>query len=81
MESCGQTASRLTDTCLRHPVITILSVALLVRLVLMPLLTYDYDIYHWAVIIQNFQSGNGLYDVAGYYYTPTWGYILRLSKI
>lgn len=76
MESCGQTASRLTDTCLRHPVITILSVALLVRLVLMPLLTYDYDIYHWAVIIQNFQSGNGLYDVAGYYYTPTWGYIL-----
>ena len=76
MESCGHIAGRLTDTCLRHPIATVVVVALVVRIVLMPLLTYDYDIYHWGVIIQNLQSGNGLYDVSGYYYTPTWGYIL-----
>lgn len=59
-----------------HPFITILAVAIAVRIVLMPLLTYDYDIYHWGLIIENIQSGNGLYDTAGYYYTPVWGYIL-----
>ena len=64
MESCGHIAGRLTDTCLRHPIATVVVVALVVRIVLMPLLTYDYDIYHWGVIIQNLQSGNGLYDVS-----------------
>lgn len=38
--------------------------------------TYDYDTYHWAVIIQNIDSGNGLYELFGYYYTPVWGYIM-----
>ncbi len=59
-----------------HPFMTILAIAVAVRMVLMPLLTYDYDIYHWGLIIENIQSGNGLYDTAGYYYTPVWGYIL-----
>lgn len=66
----------IPDAVRNHPFITMLALALLVRLVLMPLLTYDYDIYHWGLIIENIQSGNGLYDTAGYYYTPVWGYIL-----
>ncbi len=59
-----------------HPLITILLLAAVVRVVLMPLLVYDFDIYHWALIMENIQNGDGLYDVAGYYYTPVWGYIL-----
>ncbi len=61
---------------IKHPAFVVVVAALAVRLVLVPLLTYDYDIYHWAQIIQNIQTGDGLYDVDAYYYTPTWGYIL-----
>ena len=59
-----------------HPLLLMLVLALVFRLVLMPFLVYDFDIYHWALIIENIQAGNGLYEVAGYYYTPVWGYIL-----
>ena len=53
-----------------------LVIGLIVRFVCAPLLTYDYDIYHWAVIMQNIDSGNGLYELTGYFYTPVWGYIM-----
>lgn len=64
-----------------HPLFLLIVIALAVRFALAPLLTYDYDIYHWGVVIQNFQSGNGLYDLDGYYYTPTWGYILGFFSL
>ena len=51
-------------------------IGIAVRLVLGYLLTYNYDVYHWALTISNFEAGNGLYEVAGYYYSPVWGYIL-----
>lgn len=60
----------------RRPLVLIVLVGLILRFVLMPLVTYDFDIYHWALIIENINSGNNLYDLAGYYYTPVWGYIL-----
>ncbi|MDR3206096.1 MAG: hypothetical protein LBT41_03245 [Candidatus Methanoplasma sp.] len=64
------------------PLFLIAVAALAVRLVLMPLFTYDFDIYHWGVVIQNIDSGNNLYNIAGYYYTPVWGYILgALSSV
>jgi Gpi18-like mannosyltransferase len=59
-----------------RPVVLIVAAALLIRLVLMPLLTYDFDIYHWALIASNIDSGNNLYDLDGYYYTPVWGYLV-----
>jgi len=61
---------------LKKPVFLIVTSALLIRLILMPLLTYDYDIYHWGLIISNIDSGNNLYNLDGYYYTPVWGYLL-----
>lgn len=64
-----------------HPAVLVAIAAIVVRLVLMPLLTYDYDIFHWAQIIENFQTGDGLYDVDAYYYTPTWGYILGFVSL
>ena len=61
---------------LRKILIIIVLIGLAVRLALMPLLTYEYDIYHWGVIIENINSGNNLYDLTGYFYTPTWGYMM-----
>jgi Gpi18-like mannosyltransferase len=61
---------------LKRPVVIIVILALVIRLVLMPLLTYGFDIYHWALIISNIDNGNDLYGLDGYYYTPVWGYLV-----
>ncbi len=47
-----------------------------VRLAVAFVFSYPYDFHSWALIISNFEAGNGLYDVAGYNYAPPWGYIL-----
>lgn len=60
----------------RRPLIWIVLVGLFLRLLLAPLFTYSYDIYHWAMIMQNIDSGNNLYELTGYFYTPVWGYIV-----
>ncbi|NLN71914.1 MAG: DUF2029 domain-containing protein [Thermoplasmatales archaeon] len=60
----------------KHPLFLVIMIGLAIRLILMPLLTYAYDISFWATTIQNIMSGNGLYDLPGYYYSPVWGYIL-----
>lgn len=54
----------------------IVLIGLIIRLVLAPLVTYTFDFTGWALVMQNIQSGNGLYDLAGYYYSPPWGYYL-----
>lgn len=59
-----------------HPIISILVVGLIVRSVLSLFFTYCYDTSYWAMIIENMQSGSGLYDLPGYYYTPVWGYFI-----
>ena len=66
---------------LKRPVVIILIVGILIRLLLSPIMTMGYDVYHWALTISNFQSGNGLYGLAGYYYTPVWGYILGFTSV
>ncbi len=59
-----------------HPILSILIVGLIIRSVLSVLFTYCYDTSYWATIIENIQSGSGLYDLPGYYYTPVWGYFI-----
>ena len=59
-----------------RPVVKILIIGLVIRIILMPLLTFGYDFTHWALTIQNIQAGHGLYGVDGYWYTPVWGYVL-----
>lgn len=66
---------------LSRTVLIILAVGLLIRLALSPILTYPFDIEHWAVIIQNINTGNGLYHLTGYFYTPVWGYILGFETL
>ena len=39
----------------------------------------EYDTNYWALVIRNVESGNGLYFMEGYYYTPVWGYILSFA--
>ena len=59
-----------------RPIVVFLIIGLILRFICAPLLTYDYDMYHWAVIMQNIDSGNGLYELTGYFYTPVWGYVM-----
>lgn len=59
-----------------HPIVMILVVGLIIRSILSVLFTYCYDTSYWAMIIENMQSGSGLYDMPGYYYTPVWGYFI-----
>lgn len=59
-----------------HPVVFIAVVGLVIRACLIPFFTYTYDVYHWALTISNLRSGEGLYGLSGYYYTPIWGYFL-----
>jgi hypothetical protein len=56
--------------------VKILIIGLVIRIILMPLLTYGYDFTHWALVMQHIQAGHGLYAIDGYWYPPTWGYIL-----
>ncbi len=60
----------------RHPMWSIIILGLAIRVALIPFFTHSYDVYHWALTISNLRSGEGLYGLVGYYYTPVWGYIL-----
>ena len=57
-------------------ILAIMAVGLVARYAVGILLTYPDDVESWALVISNFESGNGLYDLAGYNYTPPWGYLL-----
>ncbi len=57
-------------------IVILLLIGLLIRVVISPFITYDYDVYAWALILSNVNSGNGLYELTGLYYTPVWGYCL-----
>lgn len=57
-------------------VLLIIVVGMIARYAVGILLTYPDDVESWALVISNFESGNGLYDLAGYNYTPPWGYLL-----
>ena len=59
----------------RGILLTALVLGLVVRGLVMPF-TYEYDMYHWSVVMQNIDSGNDLYELNGYFYTPVWGYFL-----
>lgn len=70
-----ETRKNILET-VRRPLFIFLVIGLVGRLICAPLLTYDFDMYHWGVIMQNINSGNGLYELTGYFYTPVWGYIM-----
>ena len=67
--------AKLASSFLKSRLALIALIGLAVRIALLPF-TYDFDIYHWALITENINSGNNLYEIAGYYYTPIWGYFL-----
>ena len=60
-----------------HPLITIMVIGMIIRLIIIPT-TLVYDSNYWAIVIRNIETGSGLYDLEGYYYTPVWGYMLGL---
>ncbi len=72
----GRGAKGIKAFIARHPAVFIAIVGLAIRACLIPFFTYTYDVYHWALTISNLRSGEGLYGLSGYYYTPVWGYFL-----
>ncbi|MGN1045196.1 MAG: glycosyltransferase 87 family protein [Candidatus Methanomethylophilaceae archaeon] len=61
-----------------HPLAAVLVLGSVVRLILMPTLTFNIDMTYWVKISEMVGAGFGLYDVTGYYYTPIWGYVVGL---
>ncbi len=54
---------------------------LALRLAISAFFSYDYDVHHWGIVMANMASGNDLYGLAGYFYTPVWGYILGALEL
>ena len=63
----------------KKPLVLIVLIGLIIRFVLIPFV-YDFDIYHWGVIVANINSGHNLYELDGYYYTPVWGYLVGFTS-
>lgn len=60
----------------KHPIFLFIAVGIAVRVILSLLFDVGIDSDCWALIIANLESGNGLYAIEGYFYTPLWGYAL-----
>jgi hypothetical protein len=75
-EAQAQSFADKAKAFLKNPVFIIIAIGLAIRLACAPIFAYGFDIYHWGVIMQNINSGNGLYELTGYFYTPVWGYIM-----
>ncbi|MDR1690716.1 MAG: glycosyltransferase family 39 protein [Candidatus Methanoplasma sp.] len=65
----------------RSPLFIVILTGVILRLVLFPLTEGSYDAEHWATVIKNIESGNGLYELEGYWYTPVWGYLLSFVSL
>lgn len=65
----------------RHPIFLILLAGVVIRLFIFPFFEVGYDSDFWATIVRNLESGEGLYGLEGYYYTPVWGYILSFMSV
>lgn len=55
--------------------------SLVVHLVMTALFSHTYDSEYWLIIMQNIETGNGLYGLNGFYYTPVWGYMLSFADM
>jgi hypothetical protein len=65
---------------IRHPIFIIAVAGILIRLIMLPITEVGFDSDYWATIIRNLNSGEGLYGLEGYYYTPVWGYFLSFMS-
>ncbi|MBR6205379.1 MAG: DUF2029 domain-containing protein [Candidatus Methanomethylophilaceae archaeon] len=59
----------------------VLAAGIALRLALSLAFSYDYDVHHWAIVMANMASGNDLYGLSGYFYTPVWGYVLGSMEL
>lgn len=64
----------------RNPLAIIVLLGTIVHLALM-LTSVNYDSDFWAIVARNIESGEGIYGLEGYYYTPVWGYIIGLVSV
>ena len=78
-------SERILRTTERRDILIFLAIVLVIGFVIRItaglVLNYGYDVHHWAIIMANASSGNGLYGLTGYFYTPVWGYILGFMNL
>ena len=72
----GKEEDSVSVPFLCRTILLLIVIGVVARLVIGLFMTHIYDMYHWGVVIQNINSGNGLYELTGYFYTPPWGYLL-----
>ena len=61
-----------------RPLLLILLIGLVIRLILMPLFSFSFDMSAWVVPGIGFEGGRNLYDTSYFMYTPLYGYILSI---
>lgn len=67
---------RLLDNSPIRAMIIVCIIGVVLRLVLAPFLTMQYDMAFWSGTVNDLASGSGLYEGRFYWYTPVWGYFL-----
>lgn len=67
----------LTSGTVRKLVIIIL-IGLTIRYFIGIMFTYPTDINYWILVSENLISGENLFGLPGYYYTPVWGYFMSV---
>lgn len=58
-----------------------LILGLVLRIIIGIPYTYPIEDNYWILASVNFTAGQGLYGLPGYYYFPSWGYILSLITL
>ena len=78
-------SDRILRTTERRDILIFVAIVLIIgfaiRISAGLVLNYGYDVHHWAIIMANASSGNGLYGLTGYFYTPVWGYVLGFVNL
>ncbi|MDR1405532.1 MAG: PIG-U family protein [Candidatus Methanoplasma sp.] len=64
---------------LARPLAIILISGLAVRVIVIPLFSFDYDLSFWVATGQGLEGGRDIYETSYYWYTPIWGYIISIT--
>lgn len=61
---------------LRGRLFRLMLIGIAIRVLIGVVMNCNFDVAGWALASTNILSGEGLYGLDGYYYTPVWGYFL-----
>lgn len=68
-------------TPLQKKILLLLAVSLAIHLVLTACYAHTFDYEYWLMVMQNIETGNDLYGLDAFYYTPVWGDLLSFCDL